>query len=98
MQGSTQLEEFYVANRHLGHVEELRLRMRADGYLFFREIVPADLLLELRDQITRILHDIGWIMGGKDRLLAKAISPALPGGAASLFRSTRPDHQAGGPA
>ena len=87
MQGSIQLEEFYVANRHLGDVEELRLRIRADGYLFFREIVPADLLLELRDQITRILHDIGWIMGGKDRLLAKAIAPPCREGQPAYFEA-----------
>jgi hypothetical protein len=87
LQGALKLEEFFAANVLLGDVEELRLRMRADGYLFFRGIVPAGLLLELRDQITRILHDIGWIVGGKDRLLAKAISPPCREGQPAYFEA-----------
>lgn len=87
MREAIKLGEFYVANRHLGDVDELRLRMLADGYLFFRQIVPGDLLLELRDQVTGILCDIGWIMGGKDRLLAKAISLPCREGQPAYFEA-----------
>ncbi|MEE4145292.1 MAG: phytanoyl-CoA dioxygenase family protein [Halieaceae bacterium] len=87
MQGAVELEEFYVANGLLGDSEALRLRLGADGYLFFRGIVPAQRLLELRDQITRILHDIGWIRGGEDRLLAKAITLPCREGQPAYFEA-----------
>ena len=87
MQEVVKLEELYAANGLLNDVDALRLRMRADGYLFFRRIVPADVLLELRDQITLILQDVGWIMGGEDRLLAKAISPPCREGQPAYFEA-----------
>lgn len=51
----------------------LRARLQNDGYLFFRSIVPRQRLLELRDGITRILADIGWILDGEQRMAARAV-------------------------
>jgi ectoine hydroxylase-related dioxygenase (phytanoyl-CoA dioxygenase family) len=67
------LEPMFEANGLLGSQEALRDRFGADGYLFFRNIVPVGLLQELRDQITGILAELGWIEGGQERLKAKAI-------------------------
>jgi len=67
------LEPMYEANELLGSTSALRARLASDGYLFFRSIVPAHLLLELRNQITAILADQGWISGGAERMQAKAI-------------------------
>jgi ectoine hydroxylase-related dioxygenase (phytanoyl-CoA dioxygenase family) len=67
------LEPMYEANELLGNTCALRARLGSDGYLFLRSIVPANLLLELRDQITQILAEQGWIMGGAERMQAKAI-------------------------
>jgi len=67
------LEPMYEANELLGNTSALRDRFGADGYLFFRNIVPVDLLQELRNQITAILADLGWIEGGQERMKAKAI-------------------------
>jgi ectoine hydroxylase-related dioxygenase (phytanoyl-CoA dioxygenase family) len=67
------LEPMYEANELLGNPEALRDRFGADGYLFFRNIVPVGLLQELRDQITGILAELGWIEGGLEQLKAKAI-------------------------
>ena len=66
-------QPMYEANELLGNTEALRGRLRKDGYLFFRNIVPVVLLRELRDQVTEILADLGWIAGGPDRMQAKAI-------------------------
>jgi ectoine hydroxylase-related dioxygenase (phytanoyl-CoA dioxygenase family) len=67
------LEPMYEANELLGNPAALRDRLGSDGYLFFRNIVPERLLQELRDQITGILAELGWIEGGAERLKAKAI-------------------------
>ncbi len=67
------LEPMYEANELLGRTDVLRDRLGLDGYLFFRNIVPVGLLHELRDQMTGILAELGWIEGGADRLKAKAI-------------------------
>lgn len=63
----------------------LRARLQADGYLFFRQIIPRQVLLELRDQITRILADIGWILGGERRMAAEAIGMAQREGEPGYF-------------
>jgi ectoine hydroxylase-related dioxygenase (phytanoyl-CoA dioxygenase family) len=67
------LEPMYEANELLGDAGALRNRLDKDGYLFFRNIVPVERLLELRGQITEILSEFGWIKDGEERTKAKAI-------------------------
>ncbi len=67
------LEPMYEASELLGNSSALRDRLGFDGYLFLRNIVPVSLLLELRHQITEILAELGWILGGAERMQAKAI-------------------------
>jgi ectoine hydroxylase-related dioxygenase (phytanoyl-CoA dioxygenase family) len=78
-------EPMYEANELLGSASSLRARLEADGYLFFRDIVPVELLLDLRDQITRILADQGWIEDGAQRMNAKAIRRPLREGQPKFF-------------
>jgi ectoine hydroxylase-related dioxygenase (phytanoyl-CoA dioxygenase family) len=81
------LEPMYEANELLGSVEALRERMATDGYLFFRNIVPVEHLLTLREQITEILADLDWIKGGEAQMLAKAISRPRREGQPKFFHA-----------
>lgn len=65
----------------------LRGRLQRDGYLFFRQIIPSSTLLALRDRVTRILADIGWILDGEQRLAAKAIGIAQREGEPGYFEA-----------
>jgi ectoine hydroxylase-related dioxygenase (phytanoyl-CoA dioxygenase family) len=78
-------EPMFEANSLLEDVSSLRARLQSDGYLFFRNIVPVQLLMELRDQITQILADQGWIEDGPTRMKAKAIRRPLREGQPKFF-------------
>ncbi|MDP4789260.1 MAG: phytanoyl-CoA dioxygenase family protein [Haliea sp.] len=65
-----------VANALLADTRALQAQMDEDGYLFFRGLLPNAVLAALRDDVTAVLHDIGWIRGGADRLAAE--SQVLP--------------------
>ena len=69
-----QLEPMYEANELLGDPAAIQARLDQDGYLFFRGVINPDLLLGLRDQLTRILADEGWIEDGPRRMEARAIT------------------------
>jgi ectoine hydroxylase-related dioxygenase (phytanoyl-CoA dioxygenase family) len=81
------LEPMFEANDLLGNAGDVRARLEKDGYLFFRNIVPLELLKELRDQITQILSDQGWIEGGSQLMLAKAIRRPLREGQPKFFNA-----------
>lgn len=92
----TDLQPMYEANELLAaagaedaaaKTTALRARLQQDGYLFFRQIIPASTLLALRDQMTRILADIGWILDGDQRLAAKAIGIAQREGEPGYFEA-----------
>ncbi|NND69913.1 MAG: hypothetical protein HKN19_20145 [Halioglobus sp.] len=67
-------EPMYEANDLLGDPDAVRARLADDGYLFFRDVLPRDRLLEVRDDMTRILAEHGWIEDGERRMDARAIS------------------------
>lgn len=79
------LQPMFEANELLGDASALQARLRSDGYLFFRNIVPVHQLMDLRDQITQILADQGWIEGGAARMQAKAIRRPLREGQPKFF-------------
>jgi ectoine hydroxylase-related dioxygenase (phytanoyl-CoA dioxygenase family) len=62
------VQELRVSNDALRDGAELRRRRDEDGYLFFRGILNRDRLLELRRDITRVLHAAGWLAAGSDSL------------------------------
>src|SRR5438093_671495 len=45
---------------------ELRTRADEDGFLFFKQFLPKEPLLELRRQILDILCSHGWVKRGTD--------------------------------
>ena len=62
-----------VSNDLLGDPAALRARMDEEGYLFLRGIMPATTLVQLLEEVTGILHRIGWIRGGAARLAAESL-------------------------
>ena len=80
-------EPMFEANSLLGNADDVRARLDKDGYLFFRNIIPRDILLDLRDQVTQILADEGWIEGGEKRMLAQAIRRPLREGQPKFFKA-----------
>lgn len=44
----------------------LQARARADGYLYFRELLPRQAVLDVRRDFTDMLADIGWLKAGTD--------------------------------
>jgi ectoine hydroxylase-related dioxygenase (phytanoyl-CoA dioxygenase family) len=80
-------EPMFEANSLLGNAAAVHARMNEDGYLFFRNIVPVDILTALRDQVTQILAEEGWIEGGAQRMLANAIVRPLREGQPRFFKA-----------
>jgi hypothetical protein len=46
--------------------DQLRARADEDGFLFFKQLLPKELLLELRRQILEIVARHGWLQPGTD--------------------------------
>ena len=67
------VQPMFEANALLATPEALAPRLQSDGYLFFRRLIPAATLANLRAEITAILDDLGWILVVKQRDQAKAI-------------------------
>ena len=59
-------QEFRVSNDAMDHPEELRRRIDAEGYLFFRSLQDTDKLWALRQDILRVCRDGGWLQEGTD--------------------------------
>jgi len=60
------IAEFEASNDALHDLPELRRRLNAEGYLFFRRLQDPDKLLALRADITRVLMEGGWLQPGTD--------------------------------
>lgn len=67
------VEPMFEANTLLDNPAALASRLQRDGYLLFRQLIPVETLATLRQQITAILADLGWILDGDQRDAAKAI-------------------------
>lgn len=61
MQATERTEEFIESSPLLGDAERLRERARAEGYLFFRDLLPKDALLNLRRQMLEVCGKAGWL-------------------------------------
>lgn len=75
MDSATQTQEpavtvgFEDATPLLGAPEALRAQADRDGYLFFKKLLPAEVLLELRRQLLELLAGYGWVRGDGDLLV-----------------------------
>ena len=67
---------FVESNDIRGDPEALRRRAHRDGYLFLRDLVDRDAILETRRDITAILKEAGWIDDGTDPFEAVTTQPA----------------------
>lgn len=63
---STEFQEFRVSNDAMEDAEELRRRMDAEGYLFFRALQDAGKLWALRKDILGVLRSAGWLREGTE--------------------------------
>lgn len=75
-QGYSAVAEFRESSELIDSIDALQQRMASDGYLFFRSLLPADVLLQLRKKITAVLAEQGWIRGGSSQM--QAIAASLP--------------------
>ena len=80
-------QPMYEANELLGKPDAVRERLDKDGYLFFRDIIPKERLRSLRDDITQVLADEGWIEKGERRMQARAICRPRREGQPKFFRA-----------
>lgn len=76
-----------VSNELLDDPAGLRARMDEEGYLFLRGILPTAVLAKLLDDVTTILHRIGWIRGGAARLEAESLVLPCREGEARYFEA-----------
>ncbi|MDE2792340.1 MAG: phytanoyl-CoA dioxygenase family protein [Paracoccaceae bacterium] len=66
------MQPFVESNSLLDDPPGLRRRLRHDGYLFLRGILPQDEVLDLRRKIIEICAEAGWTRSGEDSLEAIA--------------------------
>lgn len=55
---------FTESDSLLNNPSALRKRLRDDGYLFLRGVLPKDEVLQLRGQILEICEEAGWLRAG----------------------------------
>lgn len=93
------MKELTDSSGALADAAVLRARLAEDGYLFFRGLLPADVIGDVRDQLARILHDSNWLAPGTAAvdLIApeRAVEEGSPGffGAYTAIQSTEAFHQ-----
>jgi len=57
---------FLESNDALNNADELRGRLRQDGYLFLRGILNTDKLLQVRRDILELCREHGWLKEGSE--------------------------------
>lgn len=82
-----------VSNDLLDDAVALRARMEVEGYLFLRGILPLSVLEQLLDDVTAVLHRVGWIRGGAARLAAESLVLPCREGESRYFEALDLIHQ-----
>jgi ectoine hydroxylase-related dioxygenase (phytanoyl-CoA dioxygenase family) len=62
----TQVSELRVSNDALGAAQELRRRVDADGYLFFRRLIDPQQIRSLRVAMLKACQSEGWLKAGSN--------------------------------
>jgi ectoine hydroxylase-related dioxygenase (phytanoyl-CoA dioxygenase family) len=60
------MSPFTLSNDVRNDGNELRARMRRDGYLFFRGLITPEATLEVRREILRLCAGAGWLAAGTE--------------------------------
>lgn len=60
------MKQFLVSNDLLDEPSGLRRRLRDDGYLFLKGILPQEEVTRVRQQILEICQNAGWLRPGTD--------------------------------
>jgi hypothetical protein len=60
--------ELRVSNDVVMNAAELQLRCEQDGYLFFRQLLNPQRLLDVREQMLTVMQAGGWLVAGTDPL------------------------------
>ena len=55
------MKPFTESNDVLNNPSAVRKRLRDDGYLFLRDVLPRDDVAQLRRQILEICEEAGWL-------------------------------------
>ncbi len=77
-----------ISNDLLTDQAALQNRLKDKGYLFFKQIIPIEPILELRKDITNVLAKHGWIKGGDETMDAIAYrTPVYEGEAKVYFKA-----------
>jgi hypothetical protein len=63
---NTETYEPFVESHPDEGADVLRSRMEADGYLFFRGLVPADEVLAVRRDVLTLCAEAGWLDPSRD--------------------------------
>jgi hypothetical protein len=61
-----EMRPFTISNDALSDGNELRTRMRRDGYLFLRGLIAPEATLEVRREILSLCAGAGWLAAGTD--------------------------------
>jgi len=60
------VEPLIAANDLIGDATALQRRLRRDGYLFFRDLLPREEVLDLRRRMLEACAEAGWIQAGTE--------------------------------
>ena len=71
------MNPFVTSNDIRDDAEAIRHRADRDGYLFLRDFVDKEPILETRRDITKVLKGVGWIDEGSDPVEALTSHPAV---------------------
>ena len=75
----THIKPFTVSNRLIDDAEKLRGQARQDGYLYFRGLIDAESILNLRRDFLELCHRHGWVEGGENLMAATPHQHAFHG-------------------
>ena len=76
-----------IANSLLANPEALHQALSNDGFLFFKQIISKQKILDLRREVTDILADEGIIASGDETIDARAIAKSFREGDEQYFKA-----------
>lgn len=65
---SEEIKELRISNDAIEDAAELQSRIADDGYLFFKRLMDADKLRDLRREMMSAIQRAGWLIAGTDPL------------------------------